>query len=701
MVAVLVALLAVACVAAGPLLAKPKGGGKGKGKGKDKGEPALASQFDTRTLASGFQKAISFDFLPDGKLLVAEKAGRLYLVESGDKTLLLDISTLIVTDRERGLEGIAVASDFASSRRVYLLYAYKADSLRPTGPQSLRLTYITLNPDDTLANPASPQTVILGKDATEPCPPITNRRDCPASIGATHQGGTVLSAPDGTLFVGFGDSNIPDAPGPQVFRTYNPASTAGKILHIDANGNGLQNHPFCKKDKNLTHTCTKVYARGFRNPFRFTLTPAGDPIVADVGWNEREEIDLVQKGRNYGWPCMEGTVRTPFYSDQRRCRGLYKKRGRFSKPIYDYPNNVKKGGAAAIMGPHYAGGAYPDSLDDTFFFGDYASRFIKEASLSRKKGSFRGIRKVATDVFPVQFRLAPSGNVAYVDFIEGTVNELVFSPVNKGPRAKLNASPQAGPAPLVVGFSAAGSSDANGDPLSYDWDFGDGSPHSSSAAPAHTYAAGTYTAKLRVTDSQGASDLVALKIFSGNSAPTASIVAPTSSTRYRDGQPVTVEAIGSDPEDGPLPPTAFSWDVVLQHKRHKHTLGSVIGNPAHFTTVTDHDADSFYEIKLTVTDSDGLSVTSPKIAVRPETVELKIASNVRGVPLSYGGRTINAPKKLTAAVGFNANLSAPARFGRFRFAGWSQGGRRVQIFEIPAKRAKAGKRVKITARYKG
>jgi glucose/arabinose dehydrogenase len=682
--AVLMSVLLAVLGAAVVTEAKPKNMGMGGG------EPALASQFDTRTLASGFEKSISFDFLPSGRILVAEKGGRLYLVDSGDKTLLLDISSQIVTDRERGLEGIEVASDFATSHRVYLLYGYKANPLRPTGPQALRLSYITLNPNDTLANPASPLTVILGKDATGPCPPISNRRDCPASIGATHQGGTVLSAPDGSLFVGFGDSNLPDSPGPQVFRTYNPASTAGKILHIDANGNGLRGHPFCRKNKDLTDTCTKIYAEGFRNPFRFTLTPAGDPIVADVGWNEREEVDLVKKGKNYGWPCMEGTVRTPFYRDQRRCQALYKK-NRFSKPIYDYANNVKEGGAAAIMGPHYASGAYPGSVNNTFFFGDYASRFIKEARLSRKKGTFRGIRTVATDVFPVQFRLSPStGNVTYLDFINGTVNELVFSPVNKGPKAQLNASPTSGAAPLVVGFSSAGTSDPNGDPLTYDWDFGDGGPHSSLANPTHAYPAGTYTAKLKVTDSQGASDTKAIKIYSGNSAPTASIIAPTGNTLYRDGQPVTMQAVGNDAEDGPLPPGAFSWDVLLQHKRHKHTLGSVTGNPAPFHAVTDHDADSFYEITLTVTDSDGLSVTLPTIVVRPQTVKLMLESDVPGVRLSYGGRPISPPKRLTAAVGFHANLTAPARVSRggrsFRFTGWSQGGSRVQIFDVPDKK---------------
>jgi len=679
------AFVLVAGLTAGALDAKPKK------KGKKKNVPELASQFDVRPLAKGFEKPISFDFLPNGKILVAQKGGQLFVVDSsGDAQLLLDISSNIVTDRERGLEGIEVASDFATSRRVYLLYGFKANALRPTGPQALRLTYITLNGNDTVANPVAPETVILGKDAIGSCPPITNRRDCPASIDATHQGGTVLSAPDGTLFVGFGDSNLPDSPGGQVFRTFNPASTAGKLLHIDANGRGLPGHPFCKKNRDLTDTCTKVYARGFRNPFRFTLTPGGDPIVADVGWNEREEIDLVKKGGNYGWPCMEGDVKTPFYRDQRRCQGLYRKKGRFKAPIYSYPNNVKEGGAAAIMGPHYADGAYPDSVNNTFFFGDYASRFIKEARLSRKKGTFRGIRTVATDVFPVQFNLAPSGNVAFVDFVSGNVNELVFSPINKGPHATIFAGPTSGPTGLNVGFTAAASTDPNGDPLSFDWDFGDGSPHASSAATNHVYAVdGTYTVRLTVSDGKGGIDKATVKIYAGNTAPFATVTTPAEGALYRDGQPVVLQASGSDAEDGALPPGAFTWDVILDHKRHKHTLGSLSGNPAQFQAVTDHDADSLYLITPTVTDSGGLSTELPIITIRPETVKVKIESDIPGVTLTYGGRPVKAPRTVKAAVGFHANLSAPAivrRGGRtFRFRGWSQGGARVQIFDVPAK----------------
>jgi glucose/arabinose dehydrogenase len=297
----------------------------------------LPKSFDIITLASAFVKPTSVDFLPDGTMLVTQKGGRLFEVPpNGRKRLLLDITDHVANERERGLGTIEVAHDFATSHRVYLGYTYRVNPANPEGPQAMRVSYITLNPDDTLANPASPETLVLGKDAQGPCPPVSNNRDCPPSIASTHQGGTVISDKDGSLWVAWGESNLPENPGKQVFRTYNPASTSGKLLHIDDHGNGLRSHPFCPKDKNLTHTCTKIFARGFRNPFRFSLGKDGKPLVSDVGWNTEEEVDAVRKGGNYGWPCYEGDSETPFYRDMARCKRLYGRAAAagIEKPIY-------------------------------------------------------------------------------------------------------------------------------------------------------------------------------------------------------------------------------------------------------------------------------------------------------------------------------------------------------------------------------
>ena len=67
---------------------------------------------------------------------------------------------------------------------------------------------------------------------------------------------------------------------------------AGKLFHIDRNGRGLPGHPFCPADNDLTHNCTKMWGKGLRQPFRFTMRPNGGLVLGDVGWREREEINL-------------------------------------------------------------------------------------------------------------------------------------------------------------------------------------------------------------------------------------------------------------------------------------------------------------------------------------------------------------------------------------------------------------------------
>ena len=229
-----------------------------------------------------------------GRMLIAERPGRVDVVPVGSSTpqQVLDISDHVNAYGERGLLSLAVDSAFAKNHFVYFLYTYDvtprvADS---GGPMASRLTRIELNTNNT----AGAETVLLGEDSTSPCPETpANDLDCIPSDSDSHSIGTVLSDTGGTLWVSSGDGSGYGFPDPRAFRAYDTASPAGKILHIDRNGNGLPGHPFCPSDTDLDDVCTKVYASGLRNPFRFTIAPSGDLLVGDVGWSDREEIDLI------------------------------------------------------------------------------------------------------------------------------------------------------------------------------------------------------------------------------------------------------------------------------------------------------------------------------------------------------------------------------------------------------------------------
>jgi len=127
------------------------------------------------------------------------------------------------------------------------------------------------------------------------------------------------------------------------------------------------------------------------------------------------------------------------------------------------------------------------------------------------------------------------------------------------------ASPTSGPAPLTVQFNGGGSSDPDGDAISYAWDLdGDGAYDDSTAAnPSFTYStAGTYTARLQVTDARGATSLsgpVTITVGAGNTAPTAVIDAPASSLTWAVGDSISFSGHATDAQEGTLSASALSW----------------------------------------------------------------------------------------------------------------------------------------------
>ena len=183
----------------------------------------------------------------------------------------------------------------------------------------------------------------------------------------------------------------------------------------------------------------------------------------------------------------------------------------------------------------------------------------------------------------VDLEMHPSGDLSDVRFGWGSppsVTRYTYSgSTNSPPRAVARAEPESGPAPLTVEFTGSGSSDPDDDELTFDWDFGDSSPHSDLPDPTHTYAAdGPYTARLTVTDSEGneSADTVLVTVTS-NQAPSAMIESPADGSLYRDGAPVTLTGSGSDPEEGELAGGSLKWRVLLHHNTHVHTLTTLTG----------------------------------------------------------------------------------------------------------------------------
>jgi glucose/arabinose dehydrogenase len=366
--------------------------------------------FEERVLARGFDRPTAVDWTPDGRMLVAEKPGVLKVVRPGatSGTVAVDLSDRVNAYSHRGLVGLAVDADFETNHFVYLLYTFELNPLAPDGggPMVSRLGRFVLGGDDV----TGPETVLLGTDAAGPCQTPADEHDCIPSEASSHSVGTVRSAPDGTLFVGSGDGTDFKGVDPVALQTYDERTPRGKILHVDRDGRGLPGHPLCPGDADLTHVCAKVWARGLRNPFRFHLDPDGGLIVGDVGWNSREEIDLIgpdDAGRSWGWPCHEGSDRTPGYSDLPECDAAAI--GPQEPPDLDYPHT---GFHSVLAGPE---------LDGRIYFADWSAGWIRHAD-----PQLGDVTDFATGWQGVGLEATPEGNLAYPSW-DGTVRKIVHA----------------------------------------------------------------------------------------------------------------------------------------------------------------------------------------------------------------------------------------------------------------------------------
>lgn len=644
--------------------------------------------FEEETLARGLTQPTAVAWTPDGRMLVLEKPGRLKVVAPGstEASLIWDFSERVATHGDRGATGLAVDADFATNRYVYVLHTYALNPLNryDTNPASAQLVRVQLSPSNQVTN----ATVLLGTAISGPCPPPSNTVDCFPGDSDSHSVGTVRAAADGTLYLGSGDGSSYNFAEERALRTYNEQSLSGKVLHVDRQGRGVPGHPFCPDDDDLSHVCTKVFAKGFRNPFRFTLRPEGGLTVGDVGWTTTEEVDLLPStgGSSYGWPCYEGNARTNSYNGFASCQAEYgKPAGTHLGPVVQWPHD--SGGGAALGGPTYPGGRYPAAYTGTTFYGDYVQGWIRRLDPDGTTKPFAADWGAGVDLV-----LDPKGDLTFVDLGDfgdgsGTVVAVRYPGGNRAPVASPAADRTNGPAPLTVSFDGTASSDPDGDPLSFRWQFGDGAS-SAASGPSHTYdRPGTYTATLTVTDPQGRSNSRSLIITAGNRAPLALIWGPANGSGYRDGQPVQLTGTVTDDQDGQLPPSALTWRVVLLHGTHRHIEGDLTGETPTFTPRTDHDADSHYEITLSATDSGGLNA-SRTIELFPETIALELASVPAGATLSWAGASQATPWSRVAAVGFSTVVDAPSSFvsaGRtYTFDRWSDGGARSHPVVVPA-----------------
>jgi glucose/arabinose dehydrogenase len=359
----LVAALAVAACGGAPP-ARPSGASQvvtqpaGQG-GTGAQQPLAAVPVNRVFPALSFSRMTGMYEVPDGsnRFAVTEQRGRIQVFDNradvARASLFLDISDRVNTDgNEEGLLGLAFAPDFQRSGVFYLDYVAR-------NPVRTVIARFQANADRTRADPASEQRLL---EINQPYP--------------NHKGGQLLFGPDGYLYIGMGDGGSANDPGN---RAQNLGELLGKILRIDVSGASATapykippDNPFA----NQAGARAEIFAYGLRNPWRFAFDPATNALwVGDVGQNNWEEIDIVTKGGNYGWPQMEGT-------HCNAARGSNCQREGTVAPVLDYPTASPN--CSVTGGFVYRAGRIP-SLEGAYVYGDYCSGKIWALRYDGKK----------------------------------------------------------------------------------------------------------------------------------------------------------------------------------------------------------------------------------------------------------------------------------------------------------------------------
>jgi glucose/arabinose dehydrogenase/PKD repeat protein len=707
-------------------------------------EPAAAASlppgFQEEIVFSGLNQPTAVRFSPDGRVFVAEKSGLIKVFDNltdTTPTVFADLRTRVHNFWDRGLLGLALAPNFPTDPWVYVLYTLDA-AIGGTPP---RWGSVGGTSDGCATPPGATDDgcVVAGRLSRLQASGNTMTGSEQILIEdwcqqyPSHSVGSLAFGADGALyvsggdgasfnFVDYGQDGAPvnpcgDPPGgvgatlapptaeggalrsQDVRTTSDPVSLDGAILRVDpATGAGLPDNPMASSsDPNAR----RIVAHGLRNPFRITTRPGTNEVwIGDVGWNSWEEIDRLASPtgsvENFGWPCYEGDGRQAGYdaANLNICENLYNAgTGAVVAPYFRYhhndlvvPNDVCPKGGSSVAGTSFAfssGGSYPAEYRGALFFADYTRRCIW--AIPTGADGLPDISKRRTFVGgaaqPVDLQTGPGGDLFYVD-LGGTIRRIRYFNQNQPPIAVADANPTSGAAPLTVSFNGTGSSDADGDALTYAWDLdGDGAFDDGAAASASfTYTQpGTYIATLRVTDPSGASGTDSVQISAGNTPPTAVIDSPAAGTTWKVGDTINFSGHATDAQSGTLDASALTWSLVLQHcpsTCHEHPLQTFTGTSGSFVA-PDHEYPSHLELRLTATDPGGLSTTTTR-RLDPQTVEVSFGSSPTGLMLAVGSTSEPTPFLRTAILGSTLSLSAPSPQTSggttYEFVSWSDGG---------------------------
>ncbi|MEU5748139.1 PQQ-dependent sugar dehydrogenase [Streptomyces sp. NPDC047726] len=617
------------------------------------GAAPAAAEFQQVTLAKGVAETgepMTLAVLPDRSVLHTSRDGTLRLTDAAGTTKVAGRLNVYTHDEE-GLQGVGVDPGFTTNRFVYLYYAPQLSTPAGDAPANgstadfapfdgvNRLSRFVLRTDGTLDTATEKKVLDV---------PASRGLCC-------HVGGDIDFDAQGNLYLSTGDDSNPfasDGYTPIDERpTRNPAYDAqrsagntndlrGKVLRIKVGADGSYTVPAGNIfAPGTARTRPEIYAMGFRNPFRMTVDkPTGVVYLGDYGPDAgtasaargpagQVEFNRITKAGNYGWPYCTG--RNDAYADHNFATSASGAAFSCSAPRNTSPNNTGltdlpaaqpawipydggsvpefgSGSESPMGGPVYRYDAastspvkFPESFDGDFFAGEFGRKWIKRIEQAGD-GTVQSVNAFpwqGTQVMDMAF--GPDGALYVLDYgtgyFNGDENSAVYRIENvtggRSPLAQVSADRTSGTSPLTVRFSSAGTSDPDGDPLTYAWKFGDGGT-STAAGPSHTYTAdGQYTAELTVSDGTGRTATASVAVTVGNTAPTVKLELPLDGRIIDPGAAVPFRVTVTDPEDGTVDCSKVKVTFIIGHDSHGHPQTSATGCSGTVQTIADGEHD--------------------------------------------------------------------------------------------------------------
>lgn len=332
------------CVALAAALGSPAcGGSDGAGAADPPGDPPRELELALVEVASGLSRPVHVAApAGDERLFVVEKRGTVRILRDGELVAVpfLDISDRVSGGNEQGLLSIAFHPAFDENRQFFVYYT--------DGSGDTRVVRYAVGGDPDVADPASEYLIFQVEQ------PAGN-----------HNGGHILFGPDGMLYVSLGDGG---GSGDRFDTGQDRTSLLATILRLDVDAGDPYAIPADNPYAGHATFRPEIWAWGLRNPWRLDFdVPAGLLYIADVGQNEREEVNIApigSGGLNYGWSVMEGNE--CFSASSCDASGL-------QLPVVEYDHD---NGCSVTGGIVYRGSEIP-GLVGHYLYSDYCSGWIR------------------------------------------------------------------------------------------------------------------------------------------------------------------------------------------------------------------------------------------------------------------------------------------------------------------------------------